>query len=119
VKACSRPHCQPDFALQVKLFAQAFADKMPLYSLVRASTKAEVEEAKQKLVEGLKARVLHVCRDTQKPAVHVQVTHGRCNRSHSMTLSLMCSTWSTSCKSMRCLRIQGTSSAASTAMLRR
>ena len=50
--------------LQVKLFTEAFTDKVPIMSTLRASTKAELEEAKQKLVSGLKAsepHVVHTC----------------------------------------------------------
>jgi hypothetical protein len=44
-------------ALQVKLFTQAFTDKVPIYPILLASTKAELEEKKQTLADGLKARV--------------------------------------------------------------
>jgi glutathione S-transferase len=47
----------PDDPLQrfrVKLFTEAWTDKVPIFSLLRATTKAEVEEAKQKLIDGLK-----------------------------------------------------------------
>jgi hypothetical protein len=47
--------------LQVKLFTEAWTDKVPFFPLLRASTKAEAEEAKEKLIDGMKARVLHVC----------------------------------------------------------
>jgi hypothetical protein len=35
-------------------------DKLPIFPILRASTKAEVEAAKQKLVEGLKASAPHL-----------------------------------------------------------
>lgn len=57
--------------LQVKLFTEAWTDKVPIFSLLRASTKAEVEEAKQKLIDGLKARALYDCKNRLKPIVHV------------------------------------------------
>ena len=45
--------------MQVKLFADTFTEKVAVFALLRASTKAELEEAKEKLREGLK-----VCRHT-------------------------------------------------------
>ena len=48
-------------APQVKLFTEAFTDKVPIYSILRATTKAELEVAKQNLVDGLKARVQCGC----------------------------------------------------------
>jgi hypothetical protein len=47
--------------LQVKLFTEAWTDKVPIFSLLRATTKAEVEEAKQKLIDGMKASKAAAC----------------------------------------------------------
>lgn len=58
--AADRP-ASSQSVLQVKLFMEAWTDKVPIFSLLRATTKAEVEEAKEKLIGGMKARALHVC----------------------------------------------------------
>ncbi len=47
-------HCCP----QVKLFIETFNEQMSAFPLLRASTKAQLEERKEKFIAGLKVRSL-------------------------------------------------------------
>ena len=44
--------------LQVKLFTETFSEKLNAFSLLRASTPEQLEEAKAKFASGLKVRWL-------------------------------------------------------------
>jgi hypothetical protein len=70
---------------QVKLFVQAFTDKVPIYPILMASTKAELEEKKQTLVDGLKARLPACLHSFQN---HKSIVHSKTPVSNIGALAL-------------------------------
>ena len=75
---------------RVKLFADACSEQLSAFAVLRASTKAEVEEAKQKLVEGLKASLLHVYTAAISRITRPFVRHARASRRSDVMTPLPC-----------------------------